>query len=142
MFHELEDPATLRRRRARPALVQALTQEPLAIPLVTPSMSRSLTQTIAALHDSGIAVRVTRTAQQELTLSVRDRSNGFSERKSFLPGLGEKAASWLHATAMRGCPESTYARQALALELDDPEGAGAASEEMSEGLRQGMTGLG
>jgi len=105
-------------------------------------MSRSLDQTIAALNDSGIAVDVHRSAQQELTLSVRDGGSGPGECKSFLPGHGEKAASWLHGTAIRACPESRYAQQARALELDDPDGAGAASIEMSESLRQGMTGLG
>ena len=104
-------------------------------------MSRTLEQTIAALNDSGIAVEVSGSPQQELTLAVRHR-DGVSERKSFLPGHREKAASWLHGTAMRACPDSRYAGQARVVELDDPEGAGEASAEMIESLRQGMTGLG
>jgi hypothetical protein len=105
-------------------------------------MSRSLDQTVAALNDSEIAVEVSRTPQRELTVAVRDPANGLHERKSFLPGHAEKAASWLHGTAMRACPDSAYARQAKALELDDPEGSGEASVELTEGMRQGLTGQG
>ena len=105
-------------------------------------MSRSLDQTIAALNDSDLSVEVSRSDQRELTLSLRDPRNGFRERKSFLPGHAEKAASWLHGTAIRGCPNSRYAKEARTLELHDQEGAESASAEMTESIRQGATGLG
>lgn len=105
-------------------------------------MSRTLSETVAALNDCEISVEVRGSPDCELTVSVRDPANGVCERKSFLPHHDEKAANWLHGTALRACPDSAYARQTRGLELDDSEGAESASCEMAEGLRQGLTGQG
>ena len=105
-------------------------------------MTRSLSRTIAALNDSEIAVEVLSAPHREVTVAVLDAASGAAERKSFLPDQMDKAASWLHGTAVRACPDSLYARQAEGDAGPDDERPDGEASDMMESMRQGLAGNG
>jgi hypothetical protein len=96
-------------------------------------MDRTLSQTIADLTECQLAVEVTRSADQDMTVTVRDPASGLQERRSFMPEQADKAANWLHGTALSAFPGSRYGGRD---ELQDP------LDTLSEPMRQGLAGRG
>jgi hypothetical protein len=103
-------------------------------------MTRSLSHTITTLTECELAVEVTGCPAEDVTIALRDPHSGLEERRSFLPQQMDKAASWLHGTAVRVFPASRYAVKARSLEAALADEAPEA--DLHESLRQGLTGFG